>query len=106
MSFSLVFSITGCKSIGVSDGGGSTYSISGAVTGADLAGLAGVTINLTGAATASTTTDASGNFTFSGLADGTYTVTPVKEGFTFTPPSLEKVVKGASVTGANFVATA
>ncbi|MDO9128843.1 MAG: carboxypeptidase-like regulatory domain-containing protein [Anaerolineales bacterium] len=104
-SFILVLGITGCKSIGVSDGGGSTYSISGAVTGADLAGLAGVTINLTGAATASTTTDASGTFTFTGLAYGSYTVTPVKEGFTFTPTRQVKVVNGANITGVNFMAT-
>src|SRR5664280_1626892 len=49
-----------------------TYNISGAVSGDT---LAGVTINLTGAATAITTTDASGNYSFTGQANGTYTVT-------------------------------
>ncbi|MFZ4873746.1 SdrD B-like domain-containing protein [Janthinobacterium sp. Mn2066] len=37
--------------------------------------LAGVTVTLGGAATATTTTDASGNYRFEGLAAGTYTVT-------------------------------
>jgi uncharacterized repeat protein (TIGR01451 family) len=37
--------------------------------------IAGVTVTLGGAAAATTTTDASGNFTFSGLAAGTYTLT-------------------------------
>ena len=77
------------------------YNISGAVTGAT-----GVTINLTGAATATTTTDASGNYSFTGRANGTYTVTPVKTGYIFNPVSLVASVSGASVTGHDFVATA
>ena len=79
-----------------------TYNISGAVSGAT---LAGVTINLTGAAIASATTDASGNFSFTGRANGTYTVTPVKAGYTFNPASSVVVVSGANVTNTNFVAT-
>lgn len=39
------------------------------------AGIAGVTVTLGGAASASTTTDASGNYLFSGLLAGSYTVT-------------------------------
>jgi hypothetical protein len=106
LSISLVLGIAGCDLLG---GGGdeeATYSLSGTVTGVDSVGFGGVTINLTGAAAASTTTDASGTFTFTGLADGTYTVTPVKEGFTFTPPSLQKVVNGANLSGVNFMAAA
>ena len=80
-----------------------TYNISGAVSGAT---VAGVTINLTGAATATTTTDASGNYSFTGRANGTYTVTPVKAGYIFNPVSSVAFVSGASVTGINFVATA
>jgi hypothetical protein len=40
-------------------------------------GLAGWTINLSGAATASTTTDASGNYLFTFLTPGTYTISEV-----------------------------
>jgi SdrD B-like domain len=80
-----------------------TYNISGAVSG-DI--LAGVTINLTGVATASTTTDASGNYSFTGRANGTYTVIPVMAGYTFNPVSSVAFVSGASVTNTNFVATA
>jgi len=94
--------------IGCGGGGGggsapSTYSITGAVSGNI---LAGVTINLTGAATASAITDASGNFSFTGLSNGTYTVIPVKTGYIFNPVSLVVVVSGANVTNTNFVATA
>ena len=85
------------------DSGPPTYYISGAVSGAT---LDGVTINLTGDATASATTDASGNFSFEGGENGTFTLTPVKAGYTFNPVSLVVVVNGASVTNINFVATA
>jgi hypothetical protein len=90
--------IIGC---GSSDTPVPTYTISGTVTGDT-----GVTINLTGAATATTTTDAGGAFSFTGRANGTYTVTPVKKSYTFTPTSLAVNVSGANVTGTNFVATA
>lgn len=79
------------------------YYISGTVSGAT---LEGVTINMTGAATLSTTTDAGGNFSFTGGENGTFTLTPVKAGYTFNPVSLVVVVSGASVTDIKFVATA
>jgi outer membrane protein assembly factor BamB len=50
-------------------------------------GLPGVTINLTGAATLTTTVNSTGNFGFSGLQSGTYTVTPTRAGYSFNPPS-------------------
>ncbi|MBI4915136.1 MAG: PPC domain-containing protein, partial [Acidobacteria bacterium] len=80
-----------------------TYSISGTVSGAI---AAGVTINLTGAATASTTTAADGTYSFSSLANGSYTVTPSRSGYTFSPTSTAVTISGANQTGKNFVATA
>jgi len=80
-----------------------TYSISGTVSGAT---ASGVTINLTGASTASTTTDNSGNYTISGLAIGTYTITPSKTGYTFAPASTSVTILGVNQTGKNFTATA
>jgi hypothetical protein len=80
-----------------------TYSISGTVSGAT---ASGVTMSLTGAATASATTDTSGNYTFSGLANGSYTVTPSKSGYTFSPTSIAVTISGANQTGKNFTATA
>ena len=80
-----------------------TYSISGTVSG-DTA--SGVTVSLTGAATGTTTTDASGNYSFSGLANGSYTVTPSKSGYAFSPTSLAVTISGANQTGKNFTATA
>ncbi len=86
-------------------GGGSappaTYTISGVVSGAT---TTGVTINLTGASTATTTTATDGSYSFTGLANGSYTVTPSKSLFTFNPTSLAVSVSGANVTGRNFTA--
>jgi Bacterial pre-peptidase C-terminal domain len=73
-----------------------TYSISGS------AGTSGATIT---AGSASATSDAANNYTISGLANGTYTVTPSKSGCTFSPASLSVTVSGANVTGQNFTAT-
>ena len=84
-----------------------TFSISGTITNSAGGGpLAGVTVTLTGAASATTTTDASGNYSFTGLANGTYTVTPTFAGFTFAPTSRNVVISNANVTGQNFVGTA
>ncbi len=80
----------------------STYSISGALGALG----AGSTVALSGAATATVTADTSGNFTFSSLANGTYTLTPSKAGVTFAPPSQTVIVSGANVTGVSFTATA
>src|SRR6202035_5211939 len=49
-----------------------TYTISGSVGTAG----SGATIALTGASTATTTANASGAYTFTGLANGSYTTTP------------------------------
>lgn len=74
--------------------------ISGAVSGS------AATLTLSGDATGSTTTDANGNYVFSGLANGSYTVTPSQSGYTFSPPSASVTLNGASITGVNFTATA
>ena len=79
-----------------------SYSISGTVSGAV---VSGVTINLTGTSSASTSTDGSGNYTFTGLANGSYTVTPSKSGYTFAPTSTAAVISSANATGINFTGT-
>lgn len=73
-----------------------SYSINGLISNG-----AGAIVNLSGGST--TTTDANGTFTFSGLANGLHTVTPVKQGFTFTPASMIVNINSANTT-ANFVA--
>src|SRR5205807_4803605 len=73
-----------------------TYSISGS------AGTTGATVT---AGSQGATSDASNNYVISGLANGTYTVTPSKSGCTFSPTSLSVTVAGANVSGNNFTAT-
>ena len=81
-----------------------TFSISGTIS--PVAGGSGATVTLSGAAGATTTANSSGNFSFSGLANGTYTITPSLAGYTFSPTSLSVTVSGANITtGLNFTAT-
>ena len=63
-------------------------------------------MNLSGDVPATTTTDSSGNYTFNGLINGSYTVTPSLTGHTFTPASISVTISGANQTGKNFTATA
>jgi hypothetical protein len=79
-----------------------TWSISGTISPASLG--AGTTVGLSGAATATVTADSSGNYSFPGLANGTYTVTPNRSGATFSPASQSMTINGANVTAVNFTA--
>ncbi|HEY6000167.1 MAG TPA: carboxypeptidase regulatory-like domain-containing protein, partial [bacterium] len=81
------------------------YTVSGTVTSGGT-GLAGVTMTLSGAGSGTTTTDASGNYQFAGLVNGSYTITPSRAGFIFAPASAAATVAGANVTGVDFAATA
>ena len=83
-----------------------TYTLSGTVTAAGTgAVLQNVLITLSGAGSATTLTNASGGYSFSGLTDGSYTVTPAPAGYTFSPASTTVPISGASVVSANFTAT-
>jgi Bacterial pre-peptidase C-terminal domain len=84
------FTITGTVTVPVA-----TYSISGN------AGTSGATVT---AGSQGATSDASSNYTITGLANGTYSVTPSKSGCTFSPASASVTVTGANVTGINFTA--
>jgi beta-glucanase (GH16 family) len=96
--------VNGIQIIPASGGaGGSGFGISGTITPS--AGGAGATVNLGGAATATTTADSGGSFSFTGLANGTYSVMPTNAGYAFTPSSRVVTVSGASLTGVNFTAS-
>jgi len=82
-------------------GSSMTYSISGVITGG-----AGATVTLAGAVNATTTADSSGNFSFPGLVNGSYAVTPSRVGMVFNPASVTATVFGANVANANFVVPA
>ena len=76
-----------------------TYTLAGTVTGP---GAAGATIVLGGASTATTTTSANGSFSFSGLPNGTYTLTPSETGIGFSPASQTVTINGAHSLGTTF----
>jgi len=77
-----------------------TYSISGS------AGISGATISLSGTNTGTFTSGIGGAYIFSGLIDGSYTVTPSLTGYTFSPTSANVTISGGNVTaGTTFVPT-
>jgi len=80
-----------------------TYDISGTISPA--AGGNGAAVTLSGAASATATANSSGSYTFTGLANGTYAITPSHTGYTFSPTSQAATISGANVTGINFTDT-
>jgi hypothetical protein len=60
------------------------YTLSGQLT-ANGQALSGATIILSGSQSRSKTTDANGNYSFNVVAEGNYTVTPVKTNYLFSP---------------------
>lgn len=77
-----------------------TYTISGGVSGA------AATLTLSGAASRTVTTDASGKFSFTGLSNGSYVVAPSQNGYTFAPSTALVSVNSASVSNIAFAAAA
>jgi hypothetical protein len=59
-------------------------------------------VALTGAATNAAITAADGSYSFNGLPNGSYTVTPVKNGYRFIPTSGSITVNNANILGVSF----
>ena len=73
-----------------------TQMISGVVTDAATGnGLAGVSMALSGAASATTRSAADGSYSFASLADGTYNVAPTLSGYFFDPVNAAVTLAGA-----------
>ncbi len=84
---------------------GNTYSISGTFTITGMPNPSGIPVTLSGAASVSTTTNTSGYYIFSGLANGSYTVTagqPTGIVITYNKSSKAETINGANLTGVNF----
>jgi hypothetical protein len=65
------------------------HAIAGLVLDASSNGISGVIVTLSGANSATATTDSNGNFSFiRTTSGGNYTVTPFKPGYNFTPSSI------------------
>lgn len=106
----MLFAIVVLAGCGGGDGGGTSggggvaanFAISGQVT-SNGSGLSGVAVALSGASSATAITGTSGNYAFTGLANGSYTITPSKAGFTFNPASSPQAVSGTNTPGVNFI---
>lgn len=81
-----------------------TYTVSGTIT-SNSAAFAGATVTLTGSGSVSMMTNSGGSYAFTGLANGNYTLTASKTGYTLSPASISITVNNANVTGQNFTAT-
>ncbi len=86
----------------LSSGSGTTYAVSGTITSSTGAALGGVSVS-NGSSTVST--NSSGVYTFTGLINGTYTLTPSLSGYTFAPATRSVSVNGANVSGQSFTGT-
>lgn len=64
----------------------------------------GATIALSGPTSLTTTGNSSGTYSFSGLNNGIYTVTPSRTGYVFSPTVNSFTVDGGNVSGINFTA--
>jgi hypothetical protein len=79
-----------------------TYTISGSVAPVNISSEA--TVVLGGTSSTTTTADITGNYSFTGLANGSYTVTPSKSGVTFSPSNQPVTINGANQSVVNFAA--
>ena len=89
----------GCRDIEAKERFLHEARISGTITPSAGAGISGVTVRH---GTITATTNSSGAYTLTGLANATYTLTPSLTGYTFTPANRSVTVNGANVTGVNF----
>jgi hypothetical protein len=104
----MVALLAGC---GGKDGGGNasaesvpTFTITGKVVSDDI--KQSITVILSGLNSETTTTDtATGNYSFTGLVRGTYTITPSMGWYKFTPPCKAITINSADVSGINFTFT-
>ena len=81
------------------------YTISGITTTPNGGVLAGVQLALSGSSTSSTISNANGAYTFSGLTNGTYSLTPSAAGMTFSPATRSVTIQGQSASGLSFAQT-
>jgi hypothetical protein len=83
---------------------GPTFTLSGTISPASAG--SGAAVVLSGPVGATATANSSGTYSFPGLSTGTYSVTPSKSGFTFSPTAQTATVTSANLTGVNFTGTA
>ncbi len=94
--------LTGENSV-VFTGTSALFEISGRVTDANGAAVAGLTMEIDGSAGGSAVTDANGDYVFTDLpADGSYSVTPLGNGFSYSPASQTVDALTSNAVGLDF----
>jgi Chitobiase/beta-hexosaminidase C-terminal domain len=88
--------------IGISKYVAGNVEVGSSITGN--AGVAGATVTYSGTASGSVTADGSGNYEIDNLANGSYTITPSKSTYSFSPTSQGVTISGTDVTGVDFTA--
>ena len=78
-----------------------TYAVTGTVRDSSGTGLAGVTVS---DGTRNAVTDNTGSYTLNGVPAGSYTLTPTKNNYSFTPATSNITVAG-NLSGQNFTGT-
>ncbi len=88
----------------ISDFTATGQAVSGIVTASDGSPITGVTLSLTGDATATTVSDNDGYFTFQSVYNGSYTITPSPPclNYAFSPTSHSLIVSDADIWGQDF----
>ena len=100
--FALVAASCGGSGESNTSPGSGSWIVHGLVT-SDAMDVDGVFLSLSGDRVASTTTDIDGRFTFVGVPNGAYRVTPQAGGASFTPNYYELVIAGQQPTAVNFM---
>jgi large repetitive protein len=76
-----------------------TFAVSGKITTSAAVAISGVLVS---DGTRSATTNATGDYSITGVPNGTFTLTPTKAGYTFSPVNKSVTVSGANVAAQNF----
>jgi len=79
------------------------YQVSGRIANSAGVGIVGATVMRSGTGTTTATSNGAGYYTFNGVPNGTYTVTPSMSGTTFSPASRSVTVADGNVANVNFV---
>lgn len=82
-----------------------SYTVSGRITLSNGNGVPGVVVGIGGAQSAQTVTDGNGNYSFTGLTGGTYTITPTSGSYSFSAPQITLNNIAGDRLNQNFTAT-
>lgn len=98
----LLVILHGCAGAVTANSNAGAFNVTGAISPATDGN--GATVALSGPTSLSTTGNSSGTYSFSGLNNGIYTVTPSRSGYIFSPTVNSFTVDGGNVSGINFTA--